>query len=152
MKTASWLAMLPAALALLASATYSSRPAESPSSAQPSLTSLALRVHHLDRMTAFYTEAFGCRFREVETFGISSRFAQIGGMTLKLVPIRKEADFEGFPSHQPGFEVDDVERVLRLAVEQGGRQEGEIVRQAGRVHAAVRDPDGNTIELYSRVR
>jgi len=68
---------------------------------------------------------------------------------LKFVPIRDDADFAGYPVHQPGFIISDVEAVLALALQYGGQKEGEIIRSGGKVQAAVRDPDGNTIELYS---
>jgi predicted enzyme related to lactoylglutathione lyase len=100
-------------------------------------------------MVAFLSEAFGARFREVETFGLRSHFAEVNGITLKLVPIREAVDFDGFPVHQLGFKVADVESVIATAQKHGGRLEGDILRQAGGVRAAIRDPDGNTIELYS---
>ena len=111
---------------------------------------ISTNVHDMEGMTAFYTAAFGIRFSDVDTFGITSRFGEIGGVTLKLVPMREGVDFEDFPSHQLGFVVADVEAVIALAVEHGGRQEGEILRDGDKVHAAVRDPDGNTVELYFR--
>ena len=76
------------------------------------LQSVALRVHDLDAMVAFYEEAFGATFREVDTFGISSRFAEIDGLTIKFVPLRDAPDFEGYPSHQLGFEVASIEEVF----------------------------------------
>jgi catechol 2,3-dioxygenase-like lactoylglutathione lyase family enzyme len=114
----------------------------------PAISSLALRVYNMDAMLAFYSEAFQVQFREVDTYGIKSQFGELDGITLKFVPIREEADFAGFPVHQPGFVVADVEAVVALAVKHGGRQEGQIIRSGGKVQAAVRDPDGNTIELY----
>jgi catechol 2,3-dioxygenase-like lactoylglutathione lyase family enzyme len=51
--------------------------------------------------------------------------------------------------HQLGFVVPDVEAVIALALQHGGREEGKLIRKEGRIEAAVRDPDGNTIELYS---
>jgi catechol 2,3-dioxygenase-like lactoylglutathione lyase family enzyme len=39
--------------------------------------------------------------------------------------------------------------VIALAIKHGGRQEGKTIQVAGKKQAAVRDPDGNTIELYS---
>jgi predicted enzyme related to lactoylglutathione lyase len=115
----------------------------------PSLSSIAIRVHHLDAMVNFYSETFQIQFREVDTFGIRSQFGEMDGITLKFVPIRESADFDGYPVHQPGFVVSDVEAVIAIALKHGGRQEGEIIRSNGRIQAAVRDPDGNTIELYS---
>lgn len=115
----------------------------------PTISSLALRVHNMDAMLAFYSEAFHVQFREVDTYGIRSQFGEVNGITLKFVPIRDEADFKGYPIHQPGFVVADVEAVIALAIQHGGRQEGQTIRVDGKVQAAIRDPDGNTIELYS---
>ena len=113
------------------------------------LSSLALQVHYLQAMVDFYTEAFGIQFQQVNTAGFLSQFGTFNGLTIKFVPIRESADFENFPSHQLGFTVPDVEHVISLAQKYGGRQEGEIFRDGSCVQAAVRDPDGNSIELYS---
>ena len=115
----------------------------------PHISSIAIRVSDLDAMVSFYSEAFNIQFREVDTFGIPSRFGEVGGILLKLVPIRESEDFENYPVHQPGFVVQDIEAVIAIAVKHGGRQESGIIQNAGELQAAVRDPDGNTIELYS---
>ena len=115
----------------------------------PSLSSIAIRVANLDSMIAFYSEAFQIQFREVDTYGIRSQFGELNGITLKFVPIRDEADFKGYPFHQPGFAVPDVKAVIDLAIKHGGRQEGNTIQANGKYQAAIRDPDGNTIELYS---
>lgn len=114
------------------------------------LESVAYRVHRMPAMLAFYTEAFGARFEEVDTGGIRSQFGTVGSLTLKFVPIREAVDFENFPVHQLGFHVPDVQPVLASAVRHGGRVQDEPRRAGGRVHASVRDPDGNTIELYAK--
>jgi predicted enzyme related to lactoylglutathione lyase len=103
----------------------------------------------MDAMTAFYSEAFDIHFTEVDTFGIQSRFGDFNGITLKFVPIRDEADFENYPIHQLGFDVRDIQKVIEIALKHGGKGEGELIHNEGKVQAAVRDPDGNTIELYS---
>ena len=115
------------------------------------LRSLALRVHNLDAMVTFYAKAFGFRFEAVETDGFTSWFGRTRHLTLKLVPIREAADFEGYPVHQPGFEVFNVRRTVAIAVRCGGSVHDRPVRRDERLQAAVRDPDGNTIELYGRV-
>ena len=114
-----------------------------------SISSIAFRVCNVEAMLNFYSEAFQVQFREVDTYGIRSQFGEMNGITLKFVPIRDDTDFKGFPVHQPGFVVKDVEAVVALAVKHGGRQEGQTIRRNGKLQAAVRDPDGNTIELYS---
>ncbi len=112
-------------------------------------TTVAYRVHHMPAMLAFYRDAFGVEFREAETGGgVRSRFGELGGLTLKFVPIREGADFEDFPIHQLGLEVPDMDAVLAAARQHGGRVQHAPRRRDGRLHAAVRDPDGNTLELY----
>lgn len=113
------------------------------------LTSIAIRVYRLQAMVSFYSEAFGLFFREVETGSVKSQFADMGPITLKFVPIRQEIDFEGYLVHQLGFTVEDLERTTELAEKYGGSVEDAPVSRGGHRHAAVRDPDGNPIELYS---
>jgi catechol 2,3-dioxygenase-like lactoylglutathione lyase family enzyme len=113
------------------------------------ISSIAMRVANLEAMLNFYSQAFGVKFHEVDTYGIHSQFGELDGITLKFVPIRDEADFKNFPVHQLGFTVADVEAVIALALQHGGREEGKVIRKGERTEAAVRDPDGNTIELYS---
>ena len=113
------------------------------------ISSVAMRIANMEAMLDFYSQAFGVKFREVNTFGILSQFGEVDGITLKFVPIRDDADFKNYPVHQLGFVVPDVEAVIALALQHGGREEGTLIRKQGRIEAAVRDPDGNTIELYS---
>ncbi len=115
----------------------------------PTISSLAIRTCNVEAMLNFYAAAFQVQFQEVSTYGIRSQFGEINGITLKLVPMRDEADFKGFPVHQVGFVVPDVEAVIALALQHGGRQEGRLIQKDGKIQAAIRDPDGNTIELYS---
>ena len=116
--------------------------------APATLETVAYRVHNMPAMVAFYTEAFGARFREVDARGIRSQFGQVGALTIKFVPIRDTVDFTGFPIHQLGFEVRDVRAVVTAAERHGGRVENPPERDGERTHAAVRDPDGNTLEIY----
>ena len=113
------------------------------------ISSIAIRVANVEAMIDFYSQAFGVEFQEVRTYGIRSQFGEVNGITLKFVPIRDETDFKGFPIHQLGFTVSDVEAVVELAIQFGGRQEGKLLRNGNQLQAAVRDPDGNMIELYA---
>ena len=112
------------------------------------LRTLAIQANRMEPMTAFYREAFGFQFRNVDVGGLACQFGVLDGLELKLVPIRSSTDFENFPIHQLGFEVDYLAEVLASAERHGGRIQNEPVRNGDQLHAAIRDPDGNTIELY----
>ena len=125
-----------------------SGPAGATARPRAKITTVAYRVHRMPAMLAFYREAFGVQFREVDTGGIRSQFGEVDGITLKFVPIRDAVDFENFPAHQLGFEVPEVNAVVAAARKHGGRVQDAPRRQDGQVVAAIRDPDGNTLELY----
>lgn len=116
---------------------------EAPRADVAPVRSIAIRCANIEKMKAFYSEAFGGSFRPVQTGALNCWFGDVNGMTLKLVPLREKADFAGYPTHQLGFAVRDVAATIELAVEHGGKAEGEATAEQG----AVRDPDGNTIEL-----
>jgi catechol 2,3-dioxygenase-like lactoylglutathione lyase family enzyme len=117
--------------------------------ARARLTTVAYRVHRMSAMVAFYREAFGFEFHEVDVGGgLRSQFGTLDSLTLKLVPIRDTVEFEEFPIHQLGFQVHDVGAVAAAAVRHGGRLQDPPVREKGRMRAAVRDPDGNPLEVY----
>lgn len=102
-------------------------------------------------MVAFYSEAFGVEFREVVTRGVPAMFGQFDGVTLKFVDLGDgQADQGMVQIHQLGLAVPDVDGVIELAIEHGGDLMGEPLRNGDRVHAAIRDPDGNSVELYTR--
>lgn len=143
------LEMLTYLLPLMALAAVPGKAAEPESSASAAVSSVAIRTHNVDAMLRFYSEAFGVEFEAVETPGFTMHQGTLGTTMLKLVPIRDEADFEGFPVHQLGITVPDVERVIGTSEKHGGRLL-ERNASAGRdlPRAAIRDPDGNSIELY----
>lgn len=117
---------------------------------QAQLRTIAVQVHRVEAMVAFYTEAFGFSFQDVDA-GLPSKFGTLGELTIKFVPLRSGVDLESYGTHQLGFQVSDVHEVIGLAIRHGGRADGTAQRLAdGSRHAAVRDPDGNSIELYSQ--
>lgn len=123
----------------------SAAPTEAPAA---KVSSVAVRVHHTEAMLDFYSEAFGVEWKAVDLPGLTIYEGNLGDLVIKFVPIREDTDFEGFAVFQLGITVPDIDRVIRLAEVRGGRF---MERQAGDAdtpeRAAIRDPDGNTIEL-----
>jgi catechol 2,3-dioxygenase-like lactoylglutathione lyase family enzyme len=118
---------------------------------RPEITTVAYRVHRMPEMLAFYRDAFGVEFSAAEVGpGLEARRGGLGGLTLLFVPIREDVDFEGFPVHQLGIQVPDVDTVLAAARRHGGRVQDAPHRMEGRLTASLRDPDGNTLEVYGQ--
>ena len=112
------------------------------------LESIAIQTCRMDPMVQFYSEAFGARFEPFEAGGLACRLGRLpDGAVIKLVPLRASVDFEGFPIHQLGFRVRDVEVVISAAQRAGGTVQDSPVRTGSTIAASVRDPDGNTLEV-----
>lgn len=124
--------------------------AEDPPAA--TVSSVAIRSHNTRAMLAFYTEAFGVSFTQVDlTADLTIYEGDLGHVRLKMVPIREEADFSGFRVHQLGFTVPDLDKVIALAERHGGRLlEKRLPTDEDAPLAAIRDPDGNSIELFQQ--
>lgn len=114
------------------------------------MNSVAVKCANMQSMIDFYTRAFGGQFEKVDIGGMECHFGQVAGLMLKLVPGRERSGFEDYPSHQLGFEVDDIDEVNAIAVACGGAIENEKFMQGDIAYGCVRDPDGNTIELMQR--
>lgn len=89
-------------------------------------------------------------FEAKDQSGFTMHEGELGHLLIKFVPIRGEADFTNFPVHQLGFTVPDLERVIRIAENHGGRLLEHLpATDHEPARAAIRDPDGNSIELYA---
>ena len=114
-----------------------------------SLISVAIRVYRLEAMVGFYQEAFGVQFEEKRVGDQAVYFGYLGDILLKLVPLSSEQDADEFPTHQLGVLVEDIDAVTELALKYGGRILQEPVLRMDQLHGAIRDPDGNSLELYA---
>jgi predicted enzyme related to lactoylglutathione lyase len=114
-----------------------------------SVSSVAIKCNNLEAMVDFYGGAFSAGFKEVDVGveGMRCFFGRGAGIVFKLVSGREAADFESYPIHQLGFDVLDVESLVRLAEKHGGKREGDVIRDGEVLRGCVRDPDGNTLEL-----
>jgi len=113
------------------------------------LMSVAIRVYRMEAMVDFYQEAFGVIFAPGRVGDLEVQFGFLGDVLLKLVPLASEQEADEFPVHQLGFEVEDLDAVLELALKYGGSILQEPVSRMHQWHAAIRDPDGNSLEVYS---
>ncbi len=112
------------------------------------LLTVAIRVYRMEAMVDFYQEAFGVSFEPKRVGDLEVQFGFLGDLMIKLVPLASEQDADEFPVHQLGFEVEDLDAVLALALKYGGSILQEPVSRMDEWHAVIRDPDGNSLELY----
>ena len=114
---------------------------------QPRLTGVTIAVDQLQPMADFYSEVFGAMLSP-QAFGAATLYSgTMAGLSLQLCP-KEVAGVEARQNiHQLRFTVPDVAATIAAVVAAGGRQEGEPASVRGTLHAAIRDPEGNSIEL-----
>lgn len=116
--------------------------------AMPLLSGVTIAVHRWDAMQEFYTAMLGLEWEEVELApGVRILRARCEGATIQLclasVAGVSATDFR----HQLRFTVSDLAAALAAGEAQGGQLQGEMVEHDRQRFAAMRDPDGNTLEL-----
>lgn len=114
----------------------------------PSLGDINVFCTDIDRSVAFYRDALG--LAEVEREGGAVRLS-LGGLGLLLLPFarraRDSADYESEASISFDVIVDDVAATVGRLEDAGGIRLQELGSGLG---WAVRDPDGNVIEVLRR--
>jgi predicted enzyme related to lactoylglutathione lyase len=80
-------------------------------------------------------------------YGTSLHEGTLGGLQLLLCPNEIARVNAEQNRHQLKFHVENIADSLKRVVAAGGSVQGEVTEFAGEKIVAVRDPDGNTIEL-----
>ncbi len=127
-------------------------PTDSEPALEGKLVSIAIRVYRMEAMVDFYQEAFGIPFVEKRIGDLESYFGFLGPILFKLVPLSDDQEADEFPTHQLGFHVEDIDSVVELALKYGGSVLQEPLQRLDQYFAAIRDPDGNSLELYGPIQ
>ena len=115
------------------------------------LSGLTLAVHNFAAMRDFYAALLGLTWEETQ---LAARVVilqgELAGLTLQLCPASvagvAAADFR----HQLRFTVPDLDAALAAGIANGGEQYGELQETESSRLIALRDPDGNTLELEAK--
>ncbi len=108
------------------------------------ITLVSINTH---RMVAFYTAAFGADLKAFNAYGTKLFRGTMAGHGFTICPnevVKIEANRS---RHQLKYQVGDLKTTLGLALATGGALLSEMTQHGDRLVAAIRDPDGNSIEL-----
>lgn len=101
----------------------------------------------MSAMVDFYQSVFQAEFQPVEAYGAMLFRGKIAGMDFLLCPQELAGIHAEQNRFQLKFQVRDLQQVIDLALTNGGSLMGAPVQNGGTKAAAVRDPDGNSIEF-----
>lgn len=106
-----------------------------------------MAVVRMSAMVDFYTSVFQAEFQPVEAYGAMLFRGNIAGIDMLLYP----QELAGIHTDQNRFllkfAVPDVHHTLNLALTNGGSLINASAENEDKKSAAVRDPDGNSIEF-----
>jgi catechol 2,3-dioxygenase-like lactoylglutathione lyase family enzyme len=112
---------------------------------------ITIAVDSMERMVAFYSTVLGIEFSERELFERKLYGGRFGDIELLFCP----KDLAGVEANvntiQVRFIVSDLNAAFAQGVNHGGVTISKPEMMNGQRHAALRDPDGNSLELKERV-
>lgn len=114
------------------------------------LDRITIAVGEQERMVRFYGQLFQTTFTAIDCGSFSLHRGKVGdGLELQFCPKAVAGIGATQNIHQLRFVVPDLGRCLAAAVDAGGVLLGDVTSEGGRRCAALRDPDGNSLELIA---
>lgn len=108
---------------------------------------LTIAVASLEEMAAFYAGVLGMEFAAVEVAGHELRSGRYGDLELLLCPRALAGVDADSNTVQVRFLVPNVTAAMEAGLSAGGSLLNEVAELGGVFHGALRDPDGNSVEL-----
>jgi predicted enzyme related to lactoylglutathione lyase len=110
---------------------------------------ITLATTRMAAMVRFYNDVFHARMKEVDIGGVTMQLGHIAGIELLLCPNDVSKVKADLNRHMLRVRVGDFDAAVRRVQGSGGSLDAAPVSMSGERVVAVRDPDGNTIELVT---
>lgn len=145
-----WIPLVTLAATVSLAAALAARESAAPQAAPVAIARVTLAATNVPAMTHFYNEVFAAGLRPSPVGGVTMQLGRLAGLELLLCPNDIAKVDAALNRHMFRIVVDDVTSVVDRVRRSGGTVDGPPALSEGRRLAAVRDPDGNTIELVER--
>jgi predicted enzyme related to lactoylglutathione lyase len=113
------------------------------------LARITVATTRMSAMVRFYNDVFHARMKEVEIGGVTMHLGYVAGVELLLCPNDVSKVKADLNRHMLRLRVGDFDAALKRVQGSGGTVDAAPVLMSGERVVAVRDPDGNTIELVT---
>jgi predicted enzyme related to lactoylglutathione lyase len=114
---------------------------------QISLVGITLAVNKMAPMVDFYQSVFGMNLHPIDVSGVTLFHGKLSGVDVMLCPHEIAGINAEQNRHQLKFQVSNLSHAVNLALGNGGSLLNSVTETEGKFAAAVRDPDGNSIEF-----
>lgn len=118
---------------------------------EAALMGMTVAVVRMSAMVDFYQSVFKAEFQPVDAHGAMMFRGRVAGLDMLLCPQELAGVRAEQGRFQLKFQVHDIHRTIDLALTNGGSLLNAPVENNGTKAAAVRDPDGNSIEFEQAI-
>lgn len=108
---------------------------------------MTIAVTHMPEMLDFYTNVFDISFHEIEMMDYKLYSGSWGDLSLLLCPAPLAQNTATQNRHQFDIIVPDIDQMLNVIQQHGGKQMGEITEDEQYRNVGVYDPDNNSMVL-----
>jgi len=113
------------------------------------LARITVATTRMSAMVRFYNDVFHARMKEVDVGGVTMQLGNVAGIEILLCPNDVSKVKADLNRHMLRVRVGDFDAALKRVRGSGGTVDATPVLMSGERVVAVRDPDGNTIELVT---
>lgn len=110
---------------------------------------ITVATTRMNAMVRFYNDVFHARMKEVDIGGVTMQMGYVAGLELLLCPNQVSKVKADLNRHMVRVRVGDFDDVLKRVRGSGGSVDAAPIMTSGERIVAVRDPDGNTIEIVT---
>lgn len=111
---------------------------------------ITIAVTDVEKALAFYAAVFGIKFKTFNIEGNVLCSGLLGTINIVLCP----KSFAGIKASENTIQLRFVVNDIKQAIETGKKYSGEIINEIfqedNEYYAALRDPDGNSLELIQK--
>ncbi len=111
---------------------------------------VTMAITHMEAMVRFYESVFDTRFESFEAMGERFYQGRLFGCVVLFCPNRIAGVVADQNRHQFDLLTDQIDAVVRRAVDAGGTARDETGPNGGVKTVRITDPDGNTMVVIQR--
>jgi len=115
------------------------------------LEQIAIAATDISKMVKFYKAVFKIEFAETKAYGTTLFAGKVGDIRILLAPNEIAGVKAEENRHQFDFIVQDIDELIKIAEESGGKLQGNIENNNKEKTVTILDPDNNTMNFKQKL-
>ncbi len=112
---------------------------------------ITIAIENIKQTVEFYSKTFCIDLNEIDCGDFKMYIGKIGDIQMLFCPKSIAGITATENTTQLRFVVEDIKSILKKGIQFGGLQISNIQKENGVKTSALRDPDGNSIEIIQKI-